>query len=254
MKRITAAFCLTIVILFVSCTKENTENRPFGDFISATVNGVNYNSTDIVVVTEPSTGELSFFYSNSADSVSIGLSVNPTLPSYAEGTYNFRPASPQGVRLLIFDIECNNFRPEINWVTAEETNLDYVIVESSLDAVTFSQVGIVDALGNTTTSTSYQYNDNANWFRDKTYYRLKFINVDGSFVYSQVRLYSSCSFNAFYKDVAGKYKGYDGTITISNHNRQTKVVTGSFSFDVKDYSNNSKRIRNGSFSVSYYYY
>lgn len=251
MKKYTTFFYSFLFIsLLFSCAKEST-STPESDFIRATVNGSNYSSSSVVTVKNPGNGELAFFYSLDPDSVSIGLSLNPTVPAYAEGTYTFRPASPEGVLLISFDAANNNFRPELTWVTINETNLNYTAVERSLDAVNFSQVAIVNAVGNTTESTTYKYIDATAMFNTRIYYRLKLVSADGSFIYSPVLLYNSSSFHAFYKDQAGSYKGYNGTITITSHNRQTKVVSGTFLFDIRDHNDQTVQIRNGSFRISY---
>lgn len=250
MKKFKTAFLVSAIItLLIGCKKDNTGLE--SDFLNATINGVAYNSTNIISITDQSTGELLYFYSLSPDSASIGLRLNPTLPAYAEGIYTFRPSSPAGAFFISLTLRGNNFRPEITWVTANESNVDYFSVESSLDGRTFGQAAIVDAAGNTTGNTTYNYLDAANWFRTLIYYRIKLVNVDGSVVYSQIVVYRHPSVNAYYKNLLGKYEGYNGTIIITNHNRQTKTVNGTFSFDVKDYNNVVKQIRNGSFRVSY---
>lgn len=251
MKKILRFFySIVIISLLFSCSKEST-STPENDFIRATVNGNNYSSTSVVAVKNPSSGDLGFFYSQGPDSISIGLSLYPTDPAYAEGTYNFRPASPAEVHFISFNIASNNFRPELTWVTINETNVLRMIVQRSVDGTNFSQVGIVNAVGNTTDNTTYSYIDATASFSNPVFYRIKLENADGSFIYSQVRSFNTIATRAFYKDLQGSYKGYNGTITITSHNRQTKVVSGIFSFDVKNYSDQLIQLRNGSFRISY---
>ena len=74
------------------------------------------------------------------------------------------------------------------WTTASEQNSDRFEVERSLDGTRFDRLGPVGAAGNSSSPRAYGYLDErlpagAAWL----YYRLRQVDVDGSFAYSPVR-------------------------------------------------------------------
>jgi len=70
----------------------------------------------------------------------------------------------------------------LNWETATEVNNYGFDVESSNDNVTFSKVGFVSGHGNSNTPQSYSFTSTDG----AKYYRLKQVDMDGSFKYSEV--------------------------------------------------------------------
>ncbi|MEO5643478.1 MAG: T9SS type A sorting domain-containing protein [Bacteroidia bacterium] len=71
------------------------------------------------------------------------------------------------------------------WVTATETNNDYFLVERSINGSTFETAGRVDGAGNSTQLLSYQFKDE-HPYTGTSYYRLKQVDYNGGFSYSQV--------------------------------------------------------------------
>ncbi|MFY7898640.1 MAG: T9SS type A sorting domain-containing protein [Chitinophagaceae bacterium] len=72
----------------------------------------------------------------------------------------------------------------LNWATSNETNFDYFGVEKSYNTVDFVEVGRI-ASNKITNGSSYQFNDVSKTIAQQ-YYRLKMVDNDGSFKYSQV--------------------------------------------------------------------
>ncbi len=73
----------------------------------------------------------------------------------------------------------------LNWQTVTETNNSGFEIERSEDNQNFSQIGFVPGSGTSTEPRSYNYSDNM-ISSGKYYYRLKQIDYDGSFEYSNV--------------------------------------------------------------------
>lgn len=73
----------------------------------------------------------------------------------------------------------------INWKTANESNNDYFAVERSKDGNSFSQIGIVKSKGNSSQQQQYSYED-FNYTTGTNYYRLKQVDIDGKFSYSNI--------------------------------------------------------------------
>lgn len=75
---------------------------------------------------------------------------------------------------------------ELDWRTPYETNTAHFIVERSRDQRSFNAIDTVAARGTTTLPGSYRAYDYSPWL-GRSYYRIKQVNLDGSFRYSQVR-------------------------------------------------------------------
>ncbi|MEZ5009042.1 MAG: T9SS type A sorting domain-containing protein [Chitinophagales bacterium] len=93
--------------------------------------------------------------------------------------------SPLPVELISFvgwnDAEVN----ELEWITASEINNDLFVVERSIDAISFTEIGTVDGSGTTTEEQTYNFTD-VSPIEGINYYRLKQIDFDGSFEYSDI--------------------------------------------------------------------
>jgi hypothetical protein len=74
----------------------------------------------------------------------------------------------------------------LNWATENETNSNRYEIERSIDGVHFENRGNVRAVGNSNVTQRYQYFDDLNVNVKIVYYRLKMIDNDGSFEYSNI--------------------------------------------------------------------
>ncbi len=88
------------------------------------------------------------------------------------------------VTLTAFTGENKNGMNELNWKSANETNFSYYDIERSTDSMLFSSIGKVNGTG---TAATYHYTDDiskaaANDF----YYRLKMVDKDGRFSFSNI--------------------------------------------------------------------
>ncbi|MES2733039.1 MAG: T9SS type A sorting domain-containing protein [Bacteroidota bacterium] len=89
------------------------------------------------------------------------------------------------VRLLAFKAARNaQMATELTWTTASEENNHGFDVERSTDAVTFNTIGFVQGAGNSRELLHYSFLDNA--FRKAAYYRLRQVDMNGSFEYSAI--------------------------------------------------------------------
>jgi len=76
----------------------------------------------------------------------------------------------------------------LDWATANEQNSKQFDVERSLNGISFSRIGIVNAAGNSNQTNTYQYKDlnidrlNSNIM----FYRLKQIDINSNFKYSNI--------------------------------------------------------------------
>ncbi|MDN3656473.1 T9SS type A sorting domain-containing protein [Ferruginibacter paludis] len=95
-------------------------------------------------------------------------------------------AGPLPVQLTVFKAMAQaNKTALLQWQTVNEENLSGFAVERSMDGGTFSPIGFVPAKGNSNVKLNYSTIDQTP-FTGVNYYRLKLIDIDGKFSYSNV--------------------------------------------------------------------
>ncbi len=95
------------------------------------------------------------------------------------------PFAPLPVELISFNGWNAGAVNQLQWKTASEKNTAKFIVEKSIDGVTYTSIGEQTAAGNSTTTLSYSLSDNQPVIGNN-YYRLKTVDIDGKFSYSDV--------------------------------------------------------------------
>jgi hypothetical protein len=73
-----------------------------------------------------------------------------------------------------------------NWLTGSELNSDYFEIERSADGYNFESIGEIKAAGNSSSLLTYQFEDK-NPLNGVAYYRLKQVDFDGTFEYSDIK-------------------------------------------------------------------
>ncbi|MEO1629096.1 MAG: T9SS type A sorting domain-containing protein, partial [Bacteroidota bacterium] len=92
------------------------------------------------------------------------------------------------VELLAFEAKLmDDSRVRLDWQTASELNNDFFQIERSADGQTFETIGVLAGAGTSAAEISYESWDEAP-LPGINYYRLKQVDFDGSFVYSEVRV------------------------------------------------------------------
>ncbi|MEM9920643.1 MAG: SdrD B-like domain-containing protein [Bacteroidota bacterium] len=81
----------------------------------------------------------------------------------------------------------NENEVRLDWTTASELNNSYFTVERSTDGESYLAIGIVEGNGTTDAVNYYNFLDESPFF-GRNYYRLKQVDLDGSYEYSDVRL------------------------------------------------------------------
>jgi hypothetical protein len=82
----------------------------------------------------------------------------------------------------------------LKWATSSEINSNFFEVEKSADGTVFSAIGKVAAKGTINAESNYYFIDNSP-LSGNNYYRLKQVDVDGKYVYSEIRLVSNAIVN-----------------------------------------------------------
>ena len=78
----------------------------------------------------------------------------------------------------------NNNYIQVDWTTNTEKDLDYFIVERSVDDMNFMPIAQQSAVGTSSTPQSYELDDNNVLPNINYYYRIKLVNNDGSHSYT----------------------------------------------------------------------
>lgn len=89
------------------------------------------------------------------------------------------------VELVSFTGTNEGDKNRLDWLTASEKNTDKFIVEKSLDGINWFYIGEQKAAGNSNVPLSYKLYDYAPVLGDN-YYRLKIVDTDESFKYSDI--------------------------------------------------------------------
>ncbi|MBC8172400.1 MAG: hypothetical protein H7X71_00720, partial [Chitinophagales bacterium] len=94
----------------------------------------------------------------------------------------------------------NGASNELHWKTASEINSDRFEVERSTDGNYFYKIGVVSAAGNSVAELDYQFFDDAP-FIGMNYYRLRMVDHDDNFEYSNTILIRLGDENGFHISV-----------------------------------------------------
>lgn len=142
------------------------------------------------------------------NATSGSTSVSGTSPNVivtAAAVSNFSPftfgsinLSPLPVKLVAFTAIADNNNSLLSWTTASELNNDRFEIERSIDGILFTTVGEVKGAGNSTSILNYQFIDSrvSELSTKQVYYRLKQVDFDGTFDYSNIVLVNFNKINA----------------------------------------------------------
>lgn len=89
------------------------------------------------------------------------------------------------VELISFTAEVAGEDVQVKWATALEINNSHFEVERSADGISFEKIGTVEGAGNSTVALSYSLMDEQPVY-GISYYRLKQVDYDGAFEYSNI--------------------------------------------------------------------
>lgn len=102
-----------------------------------------------------------------------------------------RMSSPLPVNLSNFKTECSDNQNIISWQTLSEKNNLGFEIEKSYNGEEFFKIGFVSGNGNSNTNIKYSYIDKNSTIKT-AYYRLKQIDFDGKYEYSEIINVKGC--------------------------------------------------------------
>lgn len=124
-------------------------------------------------------GPVTFYYAGNAangsgrlnDYIYTGSTISSSLP----------------ITLYAFNAVVKNNDVLLSWQTSQEINSNYFSVQKSYDNKEFSDIGKINASGNSSLSTNYSFtDDNPSSFEKPIYYRLAMVDKDGAKIYSKI--------------------------------------------------------------------
>jgi len=93
------------------------------------------------------------------------------------------------VNSLSFNVSKSTSANLLQWSTGAEQNTRYFEVQQSTSGKDFKTIAVVNASGNSNSVKNYQYSDNLSLVQPPvTYYRLKLVDINSSFTYSDILL------------------------------------------------------------------
>lgn len=114
------------------------------------------------------------------------------------------------VELLDFNITNLGTKNQLDWSTATEENSDVFLLQRSFDNVEYSTIATLQAAGNSYSTINYAHVDPAP-IAGVNYYRLKQVDLDGSYTYSDV-VSTVNRFDGI--EVVGPFQQQDGVLAM----------------------------------------
>ncbi|MEJ8818122.1 T9SS type A sorting domain-containing protein [Lacibacter sp. H407] len=125
----------------------------------------------------------------------VKFGTNSTTGSHASRQYslyffNYTLPSSLPVSLINFQATLRDKNATLGWTTTNHYNFSHFVIEKSTDARSFTEAAVLFTEQNTSNAEySYKYKDNLQNSTAKiVYYRLKMVDVDGTFTYSETRM------------------------------------------------------------------
>jgi len=164
-------------------------------------------------------------------------------------------SNPLPVKVTEFTAKkSDNESVQLKWVTASEVNSKLFIVERSTDGENYSAIGDVQARGNSSVLNIYNYVDRNPDLNKNNYYRLKMVDLDGTWAYSNIQ---TINFNDYligskesvklnvYPIPANNFVTVELPETEMNYTFSIKNITGNTIIEPMDLNN-----ENGSATIS----
>ncbi len=98
--------------------------------------------------------------------------------------------NPLPVQLANFNATCSGEQHLLQWTTLSELNSKHFIVQQSIDGRNWKDLDNIEAHGTSYTIKHYKYQTRSN---QDAYYRLKQVDIDGKFEFSNISFVHSCS-------------------------------------------------------------
>lgn len=242
-------FLNVILLLFFGCSDEPEEIPVF----TASIDGVAWEAKEFVFEKTNVNGkdELETLTAIANDNTAIILSISLMELSPTNLSAEFRK---KGAVIQDFHVEIVNPQTfHLTWSTTSESNVEYYIIEQSLNLSTWEMAGYTQANGSSNETQHYAYSIYAVFDDEsKVFYRIRVLDFDGTSTYSEP-LEIKLLYEAHFRDDNGfRFQGYNGKVELSEFNVDEQRISGTFYFDFKKPDGTEVQIRNGTIEkVSY---
>jgi trimeric autotransporter adhesin len=194
-----------------------TNNNPSGNYIITlyytqaevtgwqAISGQSINNTQIVKTSNP-ISSVTPGNPGAGGSLYTGLASVSKIGSNTGLTYNFTTGfsgfgagiigTVLPIRLLGFKGAIRDNHAELYWSTSSEENSRGFDIEKSYNGKTFERIGFVAAMGSSSRETYYQFTDK-DIAKDSSYYRLKLIDLNDQYQYSNTVFLKNSTANEF---------------------------------------------------------
>ena len=174
----------------VSFTPPANANERY-DYANAQNHWKTISGDDFLMTPAGATGTKTATASTSAVGLVQIASFNRLSGKISGSCCGFLTAGPLPVEWIYFSSTAtDNATVKLNWATASEQNNNYFQIERSSDANNFIPVGIVYGAGNSSIIKNYEFIDNSELRTQNSallYYRLKQVDFNGDYKYSQIK-------------------------------------------------------------------
>ncbi len=154
---------------------------------------------------------------------------------------------------LEFTVSLQGNKSSLNWKTLSEINTARFDIERSTNGINFTAIATVNATGNSTTDTRYQEQDELS-ATGIYYYRIKIIDIDGQFKYSEIR---SVVYRKNANSIVVAPNPFKGDVNFSNVGKAVRVnitdLTGRLLFSKKLNNENNVQLQLGKLSAGMYH-
>ncbi|QRR00847.1 T9SS type A sorting domain-containing protein [Dyadobacter sandarakinus] len=150
---------------------------------------VNFSSADTTSTFEFYPGALRIIFSGAGyDSLSFDyVMLDNSGAESAPATYTVKFDKPLPVVLQSFDAKAEGNTANLTWVTTMEQKADKFLIEHSVDGTSWKAVGNVAAARESVLTKTYHWTHLTPALYEGNLYRLKMVDLDGSFAYSSIR-------------------------------------------------------------------
>ncbi|MBB3696519.1 T9SS type A sorting domain-containing protein [Flammeovirga yaeyamensis] len=122
-------------------------------------------------------------------SVSHNIFTGGEAKGYAKNTVMVDEDYDLPIELGVFEVRNVQGKAFIRWTTLTEINNDYFVIEKSVDRRNWEIVTQIEGAGNSNNRLEYSTTDPST-SRGTSYYRLKQVDFDGQFTYSDIRIFN----------------------------------------------------------------
>ncbi len=162
--------------------------------------GASSNTSSLTVAHWNSTTNTWEDYHGIVTGTASSLSVRAmNVSSFSPFTFGSNANNPLPVTLVNFSASKSNNQNLLTWETASEINFDKFEIETAnlaeIELNTFSEIGEVKANGIAGQINKYTFIDTRNTTAASQFYRLKMVDLDGTFAYSDIKQIKSDALN-----------------------------------------------------------